>query len=178
VPSLIKSDQGPQFVSRWWRTMCSRLGVRQAFSQAIRRQAEGRAETAGKLLKVILQKMNSENPFNLVEALPRVLKIRHDLITTSVGTSPYQMVFGREWPLGSLPTEIQIRCPAADAFMDHMAELNKGISKTSNEGLENQENKINKNRKRSMEFQTSSWVWILRPTAISTPKLQSFWVGP
>ena len=31
VPSVITSDQGPQFVSQWWLTMCGRLGVRCAF---------------------------------------------------------------------------------------------------------------------------------------------------
>ena len=50
VPALITSDQGAQFVSQWWRTVCSRLGIRQAYSQARRPQANGRAETAGKTL--------------------------------------------------------------------------------------------------------------------------------
>jgi len=64
MPSLITSDQGPTFVSQWWRTMCSMLGVRQAFPQARRPQANGRAETAGKPLISILRKMNSDNPTN------------------------------------------------------------------------------------------------------------------
>ena len=34
VPAIITSDQGPQFVGQWWRTMCGRLGIRQACSQA------------------------------------------------------------------------------------------------------------------------------------------------
>jgi len=88
------------------------------------------------------------------------------------------MVFGRETPLGGLPTEIETRCPAADAFMDHMAELDRSISKILNEDLEKRENKLNKNRHRKLEFQTGDLTWILRPTAISGPKLQSFWIGP
>ena len=34
VPSIITSDQGSHFISQWWETMCTRLGVRQAFSHA------------------------------------------------------------------------------------------------------------------------------------------------
>jgi len=150
--SLIKSDQGVQFVSQWWRTMCAILGVSQAFSQARRPQANGRAETAGKTLRTILRKMNSDKPINWFEALPCLLKIIHDLINPIVGLSPYQMFSGMERPLGGLPTKIEIRCPSADASMDHMAELDQSISKTQNEELEKQENKINKNLNRSEEF--------------------------
>lgn len=116
--------------------------------------SRNRRQTAGS----IPPKMDSDNLINCVEGLIRLLKIRHDLITPAVGLSPYKMVFGRKRPLGGLPTEIDTRCPAADAFMNHMA----------NEELGMQENK---NRHRSLEFQTSDWVWILRPTEISGPKL-------
>ena len=36
IPSVITSDQGPQFAGQWWKTMCARLGIRQAYSQAYR----------------------------------------------------------------------------------------------------------------------------------------------
>ena len=35
VPTSITTDMGAQFVGKWWRTLCARLVVRQAFSQAI-----------------------------------------------------------------------------------------------------------------------------------------------
>ena len=55
IPSVITSDQGAEFVSQWWETMCNRLGIRQAISQAYHHQAyqayhhqaNGRAEVAG-----------------------------------------------------------------------------------------------------------------------------------
>ena len=46
VPSIITSDQGPQYVGPWWRTICARLGVRNAYSQAHKPQSNGRAEIA------------------------------------------------------------------------------------------------------------------------------------
>ena len=56
IPSIITSCRGPQFVGQWWRTMCARLGIRQAYSQAYRPQANGRAEVAGKTVIGILRK--------------------------------------------------------------------------------------------------------------------------
>ena len=44
VPSIITNDQGPQYVGPWWQTICARLGVRNAYSQAHTPQSNGRAE--------------------------------------------------------------------------------------------------------------------------------------
>ena len=74
VPSIITSDQGPQFVGQWWRTMCARLGIRQGYSQAYRPQANGLAEVAGKTLIGLMRKMWVEDHINWVEARPCVLR--------------------------------------------------------------------------------------------------------
>jgi len=56
IPSVITSDQGAQFIGAWFKTMCSQLGIRQAFSQAYRAQANGRAERAGRQIIDWLEK--------------------------------------------------------------------------------------------------------------------------
>ena len=50
VPATVSSDQGPQFVGAWWRTLCASMGVRKAYSQAYHQSANGRGEVAGKML--------------------------------------------------------------------------------------------------------------------------------
>ena len=57
IPTTVTSDQGAQFVSQWWLTMCARLGIRAAFSQSHRPQANGRAEVAGRVLNNVLRKI-------------------------------------------------------------------------------------------------------------------------
>ena len=94
IPTTITSDQGPQFVGQWFKTMCSRLGIRQAFSQAYHPRANGRAERAGQSLIELLKKLNTHQKINWVEALPRVLYRYHDVINET-GHSPYQILFGR-----------------------------------------------------------------------------------
>ena len=87
VPTTITTDMGAQFVGKWWRTLCARLGVRQAFSQAHRPQANGRAERAGQQLIELLKKLNVAEKINWVEALPRVL-IQHQDVVGEAGLSP------------------------------------------------------------------------------------------
>ena len=48
IPSVITSDLGSQFIGFWWKTICTRLGIRHAYSQAYRPQGNGRAEVAVK----------------------------------------------------------------------------------------------------------------------------------
>ena len=59
--------------------MCARLGIRQAFSQAHRPQANGRAEAAGRQLITRMRKMHADEGVNWVEALPRALLQIHDM---------------------------------------------------------------------------------------------------
>ncbi len=67
---MVTSEQGSQFAGQWFQTMCARLGIREAFSQAYHPQANGRAEVAGKQLIECLRKIHAEEEVNWVEALP------------------------------------------------------------------------------------------------------------
>ena len=59
---------------------------------------------AGKTLITILRKLNAEGGVNWVEALPRAIRMQHDLVGEG-GLSPYQIVFGRERNLAGIPYE-------------------------------------------------------------------------
>jgi hypothetical protein len=101
LPSVITSDQGPQFIAEWWRTMCSGLGIRLAYSQAYRPQGNGRAERAGKQLLDVLKKLSAETDINWVEALPRAIMCIHDT-PGPAKLSPFQIMFGRDRHLGGV----------------------------------------------------------------------------
>ncbi len=109
IPNVVTSDQGPQFSGQWFQTMCSCLGIRQAFSQANRPQANGRAEVAEKQLITQLQKLHDEQVVNWVEALPRALHFIHDRPGEG-GFSPHQLLFGREKNLAGLPFRTEREC--------------------------------------------------------------------
>ena len=105
VPSIITTDLGTQFVSEWWKHMCARLGIRHARAEAYRHQTNGKAESAAKVIQTLLRKMHTQSAINWVEALPRVLRIQHDIKDPKIGMSPYQAMSGRERSLAALPCE-------------------------------------------------------------------------
>ncbi len=152
--------------------------MRQAFSQAYRPQANGRAEVAGRTVRNVLRKLNADRQINWVEALPRALRIRHDLPDPRTGLSPYQLVFGRERPLAGLPYSTAQENADALEYLDHREKLDKAVAETIREELRKEEERINSTRKEVEPFSIGQWVWVYRPTAYSGVKMQTMWMGP
>ena len=135
IPAIITSDQESQFVGQWFQTMCSRLVIRLAYSQAYRPQANGRAEVAGKTLIAILRKYAVELKQNWVEMLPRILKAYHDTPGES-GFSPFQIVFGRERFVAGPPFPCDRECEDTQQFCDRVEELEKTVAYILSEQIE------------------------------------------
>ena len=177
VPSLITSDQGPSFIGPWWRTICARLGIRVAYSQAHRAQGNGRAEVAGKQIYNLLRKLHVEDNINWVEALPKVLKIHHDTINET-GLSPYQILFGRDRNEAGIPYQPPRECENARSFFKRMANLDKKVAESYAQIHKGLMERVNATRVDKKPFSEGDVVWVLRAATPSVNKLESWWLGP
>jgi len=178
VPSVVTTDLGAQFVSSWWHALCSRLGIRVAFAHAHRHQGNGRAEVAGRVIQDILRKLCLDSDMNWVEALPRALRVQHDMVDPVTNLSPYEIIFGRERSLAGLPWEPRLRCPEANAFFDRMDEIDRQVAELLNEEHAKLAGRLNADRAEGTPFQVGDWVWYLRPKSVGGAKLQTYWQGP
>lgn len=178
IPAVITSDQGTEFASQWWMTMCQRLGIRQAFSQAHRPQANGRAEVAGRVLQDILRKMNLTSNINWVEALPRALRIHQDCYDPVIGMSPYQCMFGRERNLGAVPPTYKMESRDAAEFFDHMTQVDIKVAKALNHFHQKVAKYMNAKRHARPPYKIGDWVFVKRPKGVGGHKLETWWRGP
>ena len=178
IPSIVTSDQGPQFVSQWWVTMCARLGIRMAYAQAHRPQANGRAEVAGRVVQDLLRKILVDNDLNWVEVLPRALRIHHDMVDPVTNLAPYEVVFGRERSLAGLPWTSPRDCIEAEGFFEKMSEIDSRVSQSLNEAHAKLAERLNANRASGVGYTVGDWVWYLRPKNVGGAKLQTWWQGP
>ena len=177
IPSIITSDLGSQFIGFWWKTICARLGIRQAYSQAYRPQGNGRAEVAVKKLKTVLRKLNAEKNINWVEALPRALMIIHD--TPGVDDfSPHKIVFGRERNLPGLPYPFHRQCEDAVAFTDRMRAIDVQVSEKLNAMHASQSSQWNDKKRPQRSFSEGERVWLHKPKQVGGMKLSGWWDGP
>ena len=178
IPSVITSDQAPQFIGQWWKTMCARLGVRVAYSQAYRAQANGRAEAAVKVIIEAIRKRAAEKNGNWVEVLPRILWNYHNIPGES-GLSPFQIVFGRDRHEAGIPYEIVQECEGANQFFDRMETLDNWVAKQLETIHRQRLRVINASRTAPTPYKVGDWVWALRPrSSPQTGKLDTRWVGP
>ena len=177
IPSVVTCDQGTQFTSQWFMTMCLRLGIRMAFSQAHRPQANGRAEICGRILQLTLRKMHADEGINWVEALPRALRVQHDLVG-DWGVSPYELVFGRERNLAGIPLQPVRECAEAEQFLAHMEAVDKKVAHALNEAHQKIQSRVNSKRKPKAPFEDGSWVWLLSPKNVGGQKIERWWKGP
>ena len=177
IPSVITSDQGSQFVGAWFRTMCARLGIRQAFSQAYRAQANGRAERAGRQLIDWLEKLNTDAEINWVQSLPAVLRQYHDSVGES-GFSPYEIVFGRFRNLPGIPHRAPGFCEDAWDFLDRQERVDERVAEILNTKHQLAVDRVNRNRAPRPHFSVGTKVWVYKHKRVGGYKLEPRWWGP
>ena len=102
IPSLVTTDNGPQFVGTWWKTICSLFGVTRAYAHAYHHQANGKADRTGREFKDWLGRVTATSTMNWVEALPFVQRLYHDTPGISA-YSAHKLVFGRDRHLAGVP---------------------------------------------------------------------------
>ena len=177
LPSVITSDRGAHFAGAWWRTMCSMLGIRQAYAQAYHHPANGRAEVAGAQLQKRLRKLQAEEGLCWVPALPRAVRLLHD-VPGPTGLSPYQILYGRERPYAGVPYEPPLVSPDAVSFMEKQAETDRKVAQTLNDLHADRAKEVNAHRRELPALVEGQKVWWLRPRGRPGEKLETYWVGP
>ena len=119
VPTIITVDSGTHFLSEWWQNLCALMGIRNAYSQSYFHNTKGRAERAGQQIIERNQKLQVDTKLTWVELFPPVLDRIHDTPGEG-GLSPYQILFGRDRPLGNTPYQPIHECEDSTVFFSRI----------------------------------------------------------
>ena len=175
VPSVITSDNGPQFASNFWKSLCSLMGIRSAYSHAHYHQGNGKAERTGKELKDWMARFLVDDERNWVECLPAVRQLYHDTPGVT-GYSPYEIVYGQTRLDGGVPFDGTKAQAAADYF-----EYRRGVRDYVQRKLQDVQQKhldsLNKRRKEPPVYELGTWVWYKHPLDRSST-LHAAYTGP
>jgi hypothetical protein len=173
---VITTDLGTHFVSGWFATIATGLGIRQVYTHPYYHQSAGRVEVANQIHLEFLRKINMERGLTWVEALPAALNHIHNTPGVS-GLSPYQILFGREKSLGNIPYTPPRENEDAQNFFARMKEIDERTGRVLNQIHERRAAQENVHRTEPPEFSAGQKVWYRRPEG-SGDKLESRWLGP
>ena len=96
TPESIVSDRGPQFVSSFWSEFCRIIGVQVKLSTAYHKETDGQTEIMNKYIDQRLRPFVTYYQDNWSELLPVIDRAQLTLPHSSIGMSPYQVIYGSE----------------------------------------------------------------------------------
>ena len=119
VPNRVITDNGSQFKSNAFQTLCEDLGIKLCFASVAHPQSNGQVERAnGLVLKGIktrvFDRLESYSR-RWVKELPSVLWALRTTPSRATGETPFFLVYGAE---AVLPTELEYGSPRVDGYRE------------------------------------------------------------
>lgn len=187
VPLQIHSDQGTQFESTLFQTLCMYLGIEKTRTTAYHPQSDGMVERFNRTLENMLAKAIKNDQRAWDDVLPLVMMAYRSSVHDSIDETPTRMTFGRDI---ILPVDLIVgspkQPPGSENLPNYISDLRDRLIKIHDvaRGKLNQASgrqKRNYDTRRNFKFYQQGDLVLLyynvRKPGVSS-KLASPWVGP
>ena len=184
----LHSDQGREFESKVFQSMCRMLGVNKTRTTPYHPQSDGMVERYNRTLKDMLSKVIADNQNDWDEWLPHVLLAYRTAVHSSTGVTPHRMLFGREAriPVDILVEEIPSTAETTTNVPTYVqktkAKLQRAheIARTKNTEEMRRYKDYYDSRVSGQPYHVGDKVWLYQPTARKgiSKKLGRPWEGP
>ncbi|KAI1002674.1 hypothetical protein K3495_g5529 [Podosphaera aphanis] len=108
LPQSIVSDRGTNFISKFWKTLCSRLGISLKFSTAYHPETDGQTERFNQSLEEYLRKYVNYNQDDWVDWLHLAEFQANNTVNATTGMTPFFADTGFHPRIGFEPQKIQV----------------------------------------------------------------------
>jgi len=182
APRSIVSDRDPRFMSEFWQSFMSRLGVQLCPTTANHPEADGQTERTNRTLIQFLRIYAGNNPITWIDFLPCAEFVYNTTVHSSTGCTPASLVY-KDSPLKDPQLDILVerqRDPTSVVnFADQLADARKCMLKAQ----EQQAKTYNKKR-HHVVFEPGDLVLVSRDALRCTwnaeepKKFAQKWLGP
>ena len=185
VPDTIHTDQGRNFESKLIKELCQMLGIKKTRTTPYHPQSDGMVERFNRTLLNMLSIVVGEDEMSWDLQLPLLLLAYRTSVHDTTGTSPFELMYGREV---RLPEDIMFALPATveTARADYKGILKRRLQHAyqlvrKHTRGQQEHQKFNYDRSiRGQPFQVGDLVLLHCPHVPRgrSPKLHRPWQGP
>jgi hypothetical protein len=167
LPDSVVSDRGAQFVSEYWSTLCKILQIDRKLSTAYHPETDGQTEIMNQYIDLRLRPFVNHFQSNWSRLLPLIDFAQLALHHESLGTSPYQLLFGRQprmsidWKAPEKPETARQELAQGEAkdLIQKMEQAWEWVRDNLREAQEKKQRDVNPHR-REPDFKPGDKVWL------------------
>ncbi|CAJ0959777.1 unnamed protein product [Ranitomeya imitator] len=180
IPENIVSDRGSQFVSRFWRAFCGRMGIDLSFSSAFHPQTNGQTERTNQTLETYLRCFVSADQDDWVSFLPLAEFALNNRASSATLVSPFFCNSGFHPRFSSGQVESS-DCPGVDYVVDRLQQIWTQVVDNLTLSQEKAQLFANRRRRVGPRLRVGDLVWLSSrhiPMKVSSPKFKPRFIGP
>ncbi|CAJ0966345.1 unnamed protein product [Ranitomeya imitator] len=180
IPENIVSDRGSQFVSRFWRAFCARMGIDLSFSSAFHPQTNGQTERTNQTLETYLRCFVSADQDDWVSFLPLAEFALNNRASSATLVSPFFCNSGFHPCFSSGQVESS-DCPGVDTVVDRLQQIWTHVVDNLTLSQEKAQRFANRRRCVGPRLRVGDLVWLSSrhiPMKVSSPKFKPCFIGP
>ncbi|CAJ0924889.1 unnamed protein product, partial [Ranitomeya imitator] len=180
IPENIVSDRGSQFVSRFWRTFCAKMGIDLSFSSAFHPQTNGQTERTNQTLETYLRCFVSADQDDWVTFLPLAEFALNNRASSATLVSPFFCNSGFHPRFSSGQVEPS-DCPGVDMVVDGLHRIWSHVVDNLKLSQEKAQQFANRRRRVGPRLRVGDLVWLSSrfvPMKVSSPKFKPRFIGP
>jgi hypothetical protein len=159
IPSRIVSDRGPQFTSRFWKSLHTALGTKLDFSSAYHPQTDGQTERVNQILEDLLRACVITYGKDWEKSLSYAEFSYNNSYQASLKMSPFEALYGRKCRTPLLWSEVGERSLFGPALIkdaeEQVAKVRENL-KTA----QNRQKGYADNRRRDLTFEVGDYVYL------------------
>ena len=161
LPDDVVSDRGPQFISKFWRTLFGILKVDIKLSSAFHPQTDGQTERVNQVLEQYLRCSINYQQDDWTSYLPLAEFAYNNTLHASTQQTPFYANYGYHPKLDLLSTS-RHNNPTAEEFTKHLSQLQATLKLQLQTAQASYKTSADEFRKKSPTFQVGDKVWPLR----------------
>ena len=180
LPMDIVSDRGPQFTSKFWRSLLNTMEIKCNLSSAFHPQTDGQTERVNQILEQYLRCTINHLQTNWVDLLPLAEFAYNNSTHTSTQQTPFFSNLGYH-PRFDLTAPIGSNNPAAKDLVERLAEIHQQLKIQLAIAQQTYKQFADNKRQEAPHFNIGDRVWLLRKnirTTRPTEKLDHKRIGP